>query len=34
MKAYDEEKCHLGVLTLYDHAVIQSQAQKCKIFTV
>ena len=34
MKAYGEEKCLLGVLTLYDFGVSQGQGQKYKIFTV
>ena len=33
MKAYDEKKCLLGVLTLYDLGVTQCQGQKCKILT-
>ena len=34
MKAYDEEKFLLSVLTLDDLSVTQDQGQKCKILTV
>ena len=34
MKAYDEEKFLLGVLTLYELGMTQGQGQKCQIFIV
>ena len=34
MKAYDEDKCIFGVLTLDDLSMIQGQGQKCQIFSV
>ena len=34
MKAYDEEKFLLSVLTLDDLGMTQDQGYKCKIFTV
>ena len=34
MKAYDEEKCLLGVLTLDDLGVTLGQGQTCQIFTI
>ena len=34
MKAYNEEKCYLSIVTLYDLGVTQGQGQKCKMFSV
>ena len=34
MKAYDEEKCLLGVFTLDDLGLTQDQGQTCQSFTI